>query len=71
MEPSKATTLPVVERWASIMAKRMAIDSILGLQEITQYGNKSFKKTYPFKMHLWIYFNAGNNKTIENHLCRH
>lgn len=40
MEPSKATTFPVVERWSFIMPKRMAIDSILGLKKTKKTQEK-------------------------------
>lgn len=33
MEPSKAITSPVVERWSFIMPKRIAIDSTFGLKD--------------------------------------
>lgn len=71
MEPSKATTFPVVERWAAIMAKRMAIDSILGLQEITQYVNESFQKHTLSKCICGFILIQEIKKTTENHLCRH
>lgn len=50
MEPSKATTSPVVGRWSFIMPKRMAIDSILGLKEILKNVNSLFKNTPYWKV---------------------
>lgn len=46
MEPSKATTSPVVGRCSLIMLKRIAIDSTLGLKDRREHAHDFLYEQY-------------------------